>query len=320
MEGALTPGARASVWGRRPARAALYGALLCAACGRGPAPVATSPAPAPTPPAARGAGLELPWAEVLEAAPDPAVVADPELRSRLSATGLPWRVRDRRSGIELLLVPTGTFSRGAAPDDAEATDDERPAHAVVVVEPFYLGRYEVTQGEWQRVLGDNPSFFTGESGRASGELGPPVEQVALFRVHEFLAETELRLPTESQWEAACRAGDPRPRYGALDEIAWHRGNAHGMPHAVGGRAANALGFHDLLGNVWEWTASGFMAEEYARHRTPLDARAAVLGAAKAVLRGGSWYDPPKRARASARYSVERDFVGGHVGFRVMRVP
>jgi sulfatase modifying factor 1 len=139
-------------------------------------------------------------------------------------------------------------------------------------------------------------------------------------VQEFLAATGFELPTESQWEHACRAGDPAPRYGALDEVAWHHGNARGRTHAVGTRAPNALGFYDLLGNVWEWTSSGFLPGEYGRHRTPIDARTRALGTPKAVLRGGSWYDAPKRVRASARYSVERDFVGGHVGFRVLRVP
>lgn len=289
-------------------------AAALAACltGCGRAPVGP-----PAPPA-------LAWATVLEPAPDPSVVRDPELRARLAASGLPWRVRDERSGIELLLVPAGTFERGAAPDDGEATEDERPAHTVRVVEPFYLGRYEVGQREWARVLGDHPSFFV-EAGPPIGlptgqPTGQPVEQVALFRVQEFLAATELELPTESQWEYACRAGAPGPRYGPLDEIAWTRANAHGRPHRAGLLASNALGFHDLLGNVWEWTASGFMADEYVRHRAPLDARATVRGSAKVVLRGGSWYDPPKRARASARYAVERDFVGGHVGFRVARRP
>jgi formylglycine-generating enzyme required for sulfatase activity len=264
-------------------------------------------------PAARVLG----WAEVLEAEPDPAVVTDEGLRARLRATGLPWRVRALGSGIELLLVPPGEFSRGAAADDAEATDDERPQHTVRVAEPFYLGRYEVTQDEWRRVLGDEPSFFTAPVD-AAGRF--PVEQVALFRAQEFLRLTELELPTESQWEYACRAGDPAPRHGRLEDIAWHHGNARGRPRAIGTRAPNALGFHDMLGNVWEWTSSGFLPDEYARHHAPLDARKRAVGTTKAVLRGGSWYDPPKRVRASARYSVERDFVGGHVGFRALRSP
>jgi formylglycine-generating enzyme required for sulfatase activity len=259
----------------------------------------------------------LAWAEVLEAEPDPLVVSDEGLRARLRATGLPWRVRAKGSGIELLLVPPGEYLRGAPLEDPEATDDERPQHTVRVVEPFYLGRYEVTQDEWRAVQGDDPSFF---AAALEDTQRYPVEQVALFRVQEFLTAAGLELPTESQWEYACRAGDPAPRHGPLDDCAWHHGNARGRPHAVGTRAPNALGLHDLLGNVWEWTSSGFLPEEYLRHHAPLDARKRAVGTTKAVLRGGSWYDPPKRVRASARYSVERDFVGGHVGFRVLRAP
>ena len=289
---------------KRPCRAASALALtlalaLMSACGdeRGPA---------------------LAWADVLETEPDPTVVTDEHLRARLRATGLPWRVRAKGSGVELLLVPPGEFLRGASPDDPEAAADERPQHSVQVAEPFYLGRYEVTQDEWRAVLGDDPSFFAAPV--ADPPRRHPVEQVALFRVHEFLAAADLELPTESQWEYTCRAGDPAPRHGPLDAVAWHHGNARGRSHAVGERAANALGFHDMLGNVWEWTSSGFLPEEYTRHRSPLDARTHVRATPKVVLRGGSWYDPAKRSRASARYAVERDFVGGHVGFRVLRAP
>jgi len=299
--------------GRRSVALAL--ALGCAgACGDARVPAG----PSGLSEQAVGAPPDLAWAEIVEAQPDPEIVEDEGLRARLSATGLPWRVRAKGSGVELLLVPPGEFLRGAAPDDPQATDDERPQHTVRVVDPFYLGRFEVTQDEWRRVLGDAPSFF---AAHVAGEVqGHPVEQVALFRVREFLDAAGLELPTESQWEYACRAGDPAPRHGPLEDVAWHHGNARGRPHAVGARAPNALGLHDMLGNVCEWTSSGFLAEEYTRHRAPLDARNRALGTPKAVLRGGSWYDHPKRVRASARYSVERDFVGGHVGFRAMRIP
>ncbi len=290
-------------------RAALFLLLSCsalAACGGAAPPSATEAAPTSD---------ALAWAEVLESEPDPAVITDPTWRARILATGLPWRVRDRVSGIELLLVPPSAGQRGASDDDPEAAVDERPAHTVTAIEPYYLGRYEVTQAEWAKVLGDTPSFFD-DSAEAALR---PVENVALFRVHAFLAATGLELPTESQWELACRADDPRPRHGELDDVAWHRGNSGGRPQTCGTRAANALGFSDLLGNVWEWTKSGYMADEYERTAgRELDVRTHVATAPKAVLRGGSWYDPPKRARASARYAVERDFVGGHVGFRVAR--
>ena len=248
----------------------------------------------------------------LETSPDPAVVTYVALRAAIVETGLPWRIRHDASGVELLLVPRMSFQRGAVESDTEATADERPAHAVEVRAPFYLGRYEVSQAEWERLMGDTPSFFPPEpDGRAR-----PVERVTFFRAQEFAAAAGLVLPTESQWEAACRAGTTAPRYGPLDDVAWHRGNAGGQAHASGEKAGNALGFHDLLGNVWEWTSSGFVAEEYERHTKPIDARGRVRGAPRAVLRGGSYFDPAKRARASARYATERELNAAHVGLRV----
>ena len=256
-----------------------------------------------------------PGVDVLEGAADPAVVTDPSLRAAIDGTGLPWRVRHRRSGMELLLVPPMGFERGAALGDQEAADDERPAHAAAVTAPFYLGRHEVTAAEWEAVTGERPGFFSAVSGDAA-----PIESVSYFAAQDFAAAAGLQLPTESQWEAACRAGGVGARHGPLDEVAWHRGNAGGRPHPVGGLAPNALGFHDMLGNVWEWTRSGYVADEYARRAgalatEPLDARGAARGTPRTVLRGGSWFDPPKRARASARYATERDLTAGHVGLR-----
>ncbi len=248
---------------------------------------------------------------ILEMEPDPAVVTDAVLREQIAGTLLPWRVRDKASGIEMLLVPPGTYLRGASEGDAEATDDERPPHVVEIRAPFYLGRYEVTQSEWKRVMGDAPSFFP-EGGDGAAQ---PVERVSYFQAMDFARAAGLVLPTESQWEGACRAGDERPRFGPLDEIARHQKNARGRVHPVGEKAANALGFHDMLGNVWEWTSSGFMINEYERHGGPIDARGRIRGAPTVVLRGGSWYDAPKRARASARYATERDLSAGHVGMR-----
>ncbi len=250
--------------------------------------------------------------DVLEAAADPEVVTDARLRAAIAATGLPWRVLHRRSGMELLLVPPMAFVRGAAPGDDEAAEDERPAHAAAVIAPFYLGRYEVTAMEWDAVTGERPGFFS-----AAARAGEPVENVNYFAAQAFTRAAGLTLPTESQWEAACRAGIADARHGPLDDVAWTRGNAGGRPHPVGARAANALGFHDMLGNLWEWTRSGYVAEEYARlpAEALLDVRGAARGTPRTVLRGGSWFDPAKRARASSRYATERDLSAGHVGLR-----
>ena len=250
---------------------------------------------------------ELAWARVLEQDPDETVIADPAVRARIAATGLPWLVEDTLSGIELVLIPPGTYLRGAADDDDEAAADERPRHAVVVHDPLYFGRFEVTQAEWQRVMETAPSFFEGER--------LPVESIDRFDVGEFLARTALELPTEAEWEYACRAGDAD---GELDEHAWYRGNAKGRSHPVGQKPANAFGLHDMLGNVWEWTASPYLADEYARYRRPHDAAVVRARGAQVSLRGGSWYESARRVRSTARYFGAWSFTAGHVGFRVLR--
>jgi len=266
-----------------------------------------------TPSAEDPPAIDLDWAEILEAAPDPRVVADSDARARLAATGLPWRVRHRASGVELLLVPPGEGLRGAAEGDDLASDDERPAHVVRVERPFYLGRYEVTQEEWQRVIGEPTSHFGGTPRR-------PVEELDRGQIERFLAATGFTLPTEAQWEYACRAGDSRVRYGELRAIAWYQRTAGMLSHPVGEKPANGFGFHDMLGNVWEWTASPFIADEYRRYaETGVAAEYKPLRGLGVVLRGGSWYDGERRLRASARYAVEWPFEAGHVGFRVARL-
>lgn len=285
---------------RHPAACLAALALFAAACSEAEAPSVDAP------------GEDLfAWAEVLAFEPDPAVIADADWRARITATGLPWRVRERTSGAELLLVPPGEFERGARDDDTEAFDDERPRHPVRVSAPFYLGRTELTRGEWQRVMQSDESVETRHPER-------PIGDVTRFEVQEFLARTELDLPTESEWEYACRAGDARPRHGELDDIAWHRGNAQSYAHAVASKSANALGFHDVLGNVWEWTSTWYVADEYARCTGGVDASAGPRLGTVLALRGGSWYDAPSRVRASARYGGAWSFSAGHVGFRVAK--
>ncbi|MCP3918492.1 MAG: formylglycine-generating enzyme family protein [bacterium] len=253
------------------------------------------------------------WAEVVAWDADPAVVTDAGLRARIAELALPWHVRHAASGIELLLVPAGTYERGAAEGDTEAASDEQPRHRVSVAQPFYIGRFEVTQGEWQHVLGTEPSHFDGEPRR-------PVENVTYFEVQEFLERAALVLPTEGEWEYACRAGEEAARHGALDDVAWYRSNAESMTHPVGGKATNALGLHDMLGNVWEWTSTWYESDTYAACVDGVDAKHGPPGGLQMVLRGGSWYDAAVRARASARYSAPWPFEAGHVGLRVVRTP
>jgi sulfatase modifying factor 1 len=121
-------------------------------------------------------------------------------------------------------------------------------------------------------------------------------------------------------ERLRRAGDPRLRHGPLNEIAWHRGNSGSHPHPVATLAPNALGSCDLPGNVWEWTSTWYLAEEYQRLADGADASRGPRRGSVLALRGGSWYDPPSRLRASARYGAAWSFSAGHAGFRLARRP
>ena len=196
------------------------------------------------------------WATVIEAQPDPAVVTDPLRRSAISATGLPWRVLDTQTQTEMLLVPPGSFWMGCViPLDLFGYDNSIPAHRVTLTNPFYLARYELTQSEWEAALGSNsnPSVFRD---MPDSPLHP-VERVDWESVQGYLGATGTRLPTEAEWEYACRAGIDAPLYsGATDEsgidsIAWYRPNSNGKTHVGGGKIANGFGFYDMLGNVWE---------------------------------------------------------------------
>ena len=137
------------------------------------------------------------WATVIEPQPNPSVVTNASLRDKIAGTGLPWRVVDTATGIEMLLIPPGIYDMGAISDDALAFSDEFPRHQVTISQPFYMGRYEVTQAQFFAAMGYNPSFFGGPSDGVDPTL--PVETVSYFEAGDFLNATGMRFPTEAEW-------------------------------------------------------------------------------------------------------------------------
>ena len=276
----------------------------------------------------------LPWATVLEFAPDPAVVTNATLRNAISATGLPWRVRDNGTQIEMLLVPPGTFNMGCSPSNQWGCESwETPVHAVTLTNAFYIGRYEVTQLQWTAVMGSNPSSFTSASAQVPAAQVPnrPVEQVSWNTIQGFNSATGLRLPTEAEWEYAYRAGTTTAFHSMpgfpngtnhdaqVGNIAWFSSNAANQTRPVGGKAANALGLHDMSGNVWEWVNDWWSATYYASSPST-NPHGPATGTFRA-LRGGSWGMATFSLRSSDRfYYGPPDGANSSGGFRVARAP
>lgn len=274
--------------------------------------VSETPAPAAAPPTPT---IHSPyaWAEVLEMDPDPAVVTNPELLQRIAATGLPWRIRDKASEIELLLVPPGSFMMGASAQDTQAQKSEMPAHEVTLTKPFYLGRTEVTQLQWELVVNNNPSAIFGRD--------LPVHRVTTHDLETFVQKSNFRLPTEAEWEFACRAGTVTARYGDVDAIAWYTANAT-TPMPVGQKSANALGFHDMLGNVMEWCSDWYDRDYFAQCGPSVSDPTGPATGKFRVSRGGSWASIDKACRAPYRFGIEADYRGDFPGdgFRVAMSP
>ena len=243
-------------------------------------------------------------------------------------------------GTRLKLIPAGSFLRGATPDD-NGSDDEKPQRKVTITRPYYLGVYEVTQYEYRQVMNDNPSKFKGS------EL-LPVEQVSWLDAVKFcnklsVSEREgrkpyykiegdsvtilggngYRLPTEAEWEYACRApqnSETATKYpfGNDDEellsYAWFDKNSENKTHPVGQKKPNRWGLYDMQGNVWEWCQDWYSADYYrfAPEKDP-PGPASTSGR---VFRGGSWGYLSRYCRPAFRYGLEPASRAISLGFRL----
>jgi formylglycine-generating enzyme required for sulfatase activity len=202
-------------------------------------------------------------------------------------------------GMEFVLIPPGEFLMGS-----EKNDGEKPVHKVTIGYSFYLGKYQVTQGEWKAVMGDNPSWFKGDDRR-------PVEKVSWDDCQRFLERLnakndgwKYRLPSEAEWEYACRAGTTGDYAGDLDAMAWYGAGfvkfilGIGGTHRVGQKQPNAFGIYDMHGNVWEWCQDR-THENY--NGAPTDGSAWEDGSDnRRILRGGSWADNAYYCRSANR--------------------
>ena len=256
------------------------------------------------------------WATLLELAPNPAVVTDANLRAVIAASGFAWRVRDNSSNIEMLLVPGGTFMMGCSSGDAECGGDESPAHQVTLTNAFYMGKTEVTQAQWTAMMGSNPSYM--QPPNYTSDTSRPVEQVSSNMIQSFNSATGLRLPTEAEWEYACRAGTTTARYGEVNAIGWYKQNwTTWGTQPVAGKLPNALGLYDTLGNVWESCQDWYGPYSSGSVTNPTGPATGTYR----LLRGGSWDNFFNYCRASERnISSPGDVVSFTAGFRAARTP
>lgn len=242
-------------------------------------------------------------------------------------------------GMKLKLIPKGTFSMGSPPSEQGSHDDES-LHQVTITQDYYLSVYEVTQAQYKTITGKNPSYFQGkvierhpQTGRVEKEISIdsanyPVEQVTWDDAVDFCkrlsdlpqekqAGRVYKLPTEAQWEYACRAGsqtafDFGPEANSLGNHAWFVMNSNGRTHAVGEKQPNAWGLYDMHGNVWEWCSDWFGDYPKASVSDP----AGVKDGTYRILRGGSWDYAAAYCRSANRNGLGPSSRYNDFGFRV----
>lgn len=233
-----------------------------------------------------------------------------------------------KSRLIIVKIPAGTFRMGSDQlihaDDAwdpcstcsPRNEVERPVHQVTISKDFWMGQFDVTQKQWQDVMGNNPS------GNLAGGPDAPVEQVSWKDVQSFLARANamqsawtVRLPTEAEWEYAARAGSTSETYGPLQEIAWYKANGGGTTHPVGQKRPNAFGLYDMLGNVWQWCQDWFGPYQGDGVIDPLGAP----NGDKHPTRGGCYYCDAVHERAARRNRDLEDHSSRSVGFRIVAV-
>jgi formylglycine-generating enzyme required for sulfatase activity len=215
-------------------------------------------------------------------------------------------------------IHPGSFLMGSPPDEHRRFYDEGPQHEVRISKGFWLFDTPVTQALWVAVMSKNPSRFKGPK--------RPVENVSWDDAEQFLQKInglapglDLVLPTEAQWEYACRAGTATPNYaggsGNLEDIAWFSSNSNSQTQTVATKRCNHWGLYDMLGNVWEWCLDDVRKYSADAVTDPVG----DMGGAERALRGGSWYNYARCVRAARRHASDRDYRGNSIGFRCARV-
>jgi formylglycine-generating enzyme required for sulfatase activity len=232
----------------------------------------------------------------------------------------PAGVTDLLDGSAMVRIPAGEFQMGSA----DGNPDEQPVHPVRITRPFEIGKYEITQAQWEGVMRDahmKPEVKTNFSNFQG--LSLPVESVTWDDAQDFLKRLNARdpshtyrLPTEAEWEYACRGGSGKGAKPKLDAEAWYEMNSQKLTHPAGTKQPDSLGLFDMLGNVAEWVQDWY-GRDYYGQSPEADPQGPDSGSYR-VYRGGGWFDPAKNLRAAYRGF---DFPSNkvyNVGFRIVR--
>jgi len=221
--------------------------------------------------------------------------------------------------MEFVTIPPGSFMMGSPEDEEGRYSNEGPLHEVTIQYSFEMLTTEVTQRMWEDVMGSNPSGFQNPDF--------PVETVSwqdcqffIYRLNQLDREFSYRLPTEAEWEYACRAGTDTRFYSGdedddLDAIGWYSGNSGTTTASCGQLAPNAWGLFDMSGNVWEWCQDHFYGDYTG---APSDGSAWLDGGSSRVARGGSCGSPARRCRSAARDECYPELRYYYLGFRLVR--
>lgn len=224
--------------------------------------------------------------------------------------------------IHFQSIPAGSFYQGSDTSEPNRQKDEGPRHAVHISRGFYLATFEVTQQQWQSIMGSNPAIFS----NLPHAKNRPVESVSWQECQDFIGKLNqknigtFRLPTEAEWEYACRAGSRSAYYwgeqmaeNGSSDYAWANSRSMAMTHPVGQKKPNNWGLYDMSGNVWEWCSDWYgpyPAEEVTDPKGPVDGK-------MKVFRGGSWYDFFESHRSANRHKHAPDEKYTAIGFRLL---
>jgi len=229
---------------------------------------------------------------------------------------------DPVTGMKFVSIPAGSFEMGSPQSESGRDSDEGPVHSVNI-QSFEMMTTEVTQGMWQEVMGENPAQYT-------GNLNRPVETVSWNDCQEFITRMNdidpsytYRLPSEAEWEYACRAGTTTrfywgddPDSTAIDEYAWYWANTDTTPQPVAQKLPNDWGLYDMSGNVFEWCEDWYH-ESHSGAPTDGSARVSPSGSSR-IERGGAWFGDARYCRSANRGVDSPGSGGGGLGFRLAR--